>query len=157
MVEVHRREGSAAEAAHHSAAAAIREAPAPAFAAVGAAQGRTGVELGAADRPVMIGVEPLEQLPAALAPALLPLPAAGFGAGPDLVLGDEAVAIGVGSGETGLDPGRDRGAGLRLSETRLAFARLGEDGKCGEGGKRRAGENKLAHFSKLPWETGKND
>jgi hypothetical protein len=108
--------------------AAALDAHPPALAAAAAAKGARGVELGAADRPVAVGVETLEALLAPL-PALL---AAGLGSGAYLFLGDEAVAIGVGTGEARLHLRLDRRTGLRVGETAAAVAALGENGRRGQ-------------------------
>lgn len=140
-IKVEQGEGAAAETGHHcAAAAATGEAPARALSAL-APHGAGRLELGAADHFVMVGIELLEPLPAPLASALLPLLATGLGPGFDLVPGDEAVAIGIGSGEAGFDLGLNGRAGLRLGETAAALAvRLGRSGRRGERRQSRAGK-----------------
>jgi cyclopropane-fatty-acyl-phospholipid synthase len=141
---------AAAQSTPH--AAAMREPRAPALAA---AQGGAGVELGAADRAVMVGIEPVEQLPPPLGAAAGHVRPAGLEPGANLLAGDEAVMVGVGTGEAGLDRRLDLGAGPRRDGPIAAFvARLGERRKGDEGGhRRRACENKLLHFRNLPCTT----
>ena len=70
----------------------------------------------------------------ALLAALMPLRPARFGSGPDLVLGDEAVAVGIGAGEARLDLRLDRRSGLGLGDRASAVAALGEKGGRGQCG-----------------------
>jgi hypothetical protein len=110
-----------------------------------------GVEFGATDRAVTIGVEPVEMRRRALADPGLPVFAAGLGSvasgghslahpltpelGPSFgfLAGDEAVIVHIDLGETGLDIGLDACPGQRTRHrAALLPGDLGDGGDCDE-------------------------